>query len=107
MKEEEGVKRGGMRQAMPAAAALVDELRAMFGQAWVDAALREGLRLQREHAQRVADVGQGPADTWLASQRSAKPVLSVLEGGTRVGALPGNLVAPVRAVGRFAGRVPR
>ena len=96
MKEEEGVKRGGMRQAMPAAAALVDELRAMFGQAWVDAALREGLRLQREHAQRVADVGQGPADTWLASQRSQAPALALQEGSVVVGALAGNVPAALR-----------
>lgn len=89
---------------MPGAAALVDELRGIFGQAWVDAALREGLRLQREHAQRVADAGQGPADAWLASQRGTRPALSLLEGGTRVGALPGNQPAPVGAAVRSAGR---
>lgn len=78
---------------MPGAAALVDELRGMFGQAWVDAALREGLRLQREHAQRVATAGQGAADAWLATQRSAKPALAVAEGGQCVGTLPGNAPA--------------
>lgn len=78
---------------MPGAAALVDELRGMFGQDWVDAALREGLRLQREHAQRVATAGQGAADAWLATQRSAKPALAVSEGGQCVGTLPGNAPA--------------
>lgn len=87
---------------MPAAAALMDEMRQMFGQAWVDAALREGLRLQREHAQRVADAGQGAADTWLASQRSGKPVLRIAEGDVAVGALPGNRPAGLGAVGRAA-----
>jgi len=85
---------------MPGAAALVDELRALFGQAWVDAALREGLRLQREHAQRVADAGQGAADAWLASQRSGKPALALVEGGTCIGALAGNKPAPLSATRR-------
>lgn len=80
---------------MPAAAALVDEMRQLFGQAWVDAALREGLRLQREHARLVAQGGQGPADAWLASQRSGKPALAVVEGGTCIGALAGNKPAPL------------
>lgn len=89
-------KKGRLREQMPGAAALVDELRAMFGQAWVDAALREGLRLQREHAQRVADAGQGPADAWLASQRSQAPALALQEGSVVVGALAGNAPAALR-----------
>ena len=88
-------KREGLRRQMPNAAALVDEMRQLFGQAWVDAALREGLRLQREHAQRVADAGQGAADAWLASQRSSKPALAVAEGEVWIGALPGNQPAPL------------
>ena len=95
MKEEEGMKKGGLRQAMPGAAALVDEMRQLFGQAWVDAALREGLRLQREHARLVAQTSQGAADAWLLSQRSGKPALAVVEGGAWIGALPGNKPAPL------------
>ena len=87
---------------MPAAAALMDEMRAMFGQAWVDAALREGLRLQREHARRAADAGQGAADAWLASQRSSKPALAVAEGDVWIGALAGNSPAGLGAAGRAA-----
>ena len=88
-------KAGRLREQMPAAAALMDEMRVIFGQAWVDAALREGLRLQREHAQRVADAGQGAADTWLASQRSRAPALAIEEGGVVVGRLAGNRPAPL------------
>lgn len=39
--------KGSMREAMPAAAALVDELRAKFGAEFIDAALRNGVKLQR------------------------------------------------------------
>jgi hypothetical protein len=105
-------KKGALREKMPAAAALMDEMRLLFGQAWVDAALREGLRLQREHAQRVADAGQGAADTWLASQRSRGPVLRIAEGDVAVGALPGNRPAGLGAEkkhpprgGAFTGRL--
>lgn len=80
---------------MPAASALVDEMRQLFGQAWVDAALREGLRLQREHARLVAQTSQASADAWLLSQRSSKPALAVVEGGACIGALPGNKPAPL------------
>lgn len=104
---EEGVKKVGLREAMPGAAALVDELRGLFGSAWVDAALREGLRLQREHARRVAQQGPGPADAWLQAQRSAQPALRVCDLGAAlqadatatapawVGALAGNRPAPI------------
>lgn len=74
---------------MPAAAALMDEIRTLFGQAWADAALREGLRLQREHARVVAAQGQAKADRWLSQQRSAVPALSLREGAVVVGRLAG------------------
>lgn len=79
------------------AAALMEEMQQMFGQAWVDAALREG---------------QGAADTWLASQRSPGPVLRIAEGDVAVGALPGNRPAGLGAEkkhpprgGAFTGRL--
>jgi hypothetical protein len=100
MKEEEGVKKGGLRQAMPGAAALVDELRQVFGQAWVDAALREGLRLQREHARRAAEQGQASADQWLDAQPLKAPAIRVAEAGKVVGALVGNRPARLAARGR-------
>jgi hypothetical protein len=100
MKEEEGVKKGGLRQAMPGAAALVDELRQMFGQAWVDAALREGLRLQREHARRAAEQGQAAADQWLDVQPLGARAVRVQEAGKVVGALVGNRPARLAARGK-------
>lgn len=98
--KEEGVKKSGLREAMPAAAALVDELRQMFGQAWVDAALREGLRLQREHARRAAEQGQAAADQWLDAQLLKAPAIRVAEAGKVVGALVGNRPARLAARGR-------
>jgi len=93
-------KRGGLRDEMPGAAALVDELRQMFGQAWVDAALREGLRLQREHARRAAEQGQAAADQWLDAQSLKAPAIRVAEAGKVVGALVGNRPARLAARGR-------
>lgn len=91
MEPERKAGEGGLRQAMPGAAALVDELRQSLGRDWVDAALREGLRLQREHARQVAELGQAVADAWLARRRSAVPTLALEEGGRWIGALPGNV----------------
>lgn len=45
--KEEEMGKGSMRDAMPGAAALVDELRAAFGREFIDAALRNGMSLQR------------------------------------------------------------
>jgi hypothetical protein len=93
-------KRGGLRDEMPGAAALVDELRQVFGPAWVDAALREGLRLQREHARRAAEQGQAAADQWLDVQPLKAPAIRVAEAGKVVGALVGNRPARLAARGR-------
>jgi hypothetical protein len=93
-------KKGGLRQEMPAAAALVDELREMFGQEWVDAALREGLRLQREHGRRAAEQGQEAADRWLDTQPSTAPALRVSEADKAVGTLAGNRPARLNRQGK-------
>ena len=93
-------KKGGLRDEMPGAAALVDELRQVFGPAWVDAALREGLRLQREHARRAAEQGQAAADQWLDAQPLKAPAIRVAEAGKVVGALVGNRPARLAARGR-------
>lgn len=74
---------------MPDAAALMDDIRAVFGQAWADAALREGLRLQREHAALTTSKGQAYADRWLSLQRATAPALSLREGDRVVGMLTG------------------
>ena len=76
-----------MRQVLPDAAALMDELRQMFGAAWADAALREGLRLQREHAQLLAEQGTRTAQAWLQTQ-GRTPALSLRQGEHVVGLLP-------------------
>lgn len=65
MKETE---RKTAREAMPATAALVDELRQVFGQEFVDGAIAAGQRARRDHARMVLTVGQAAADAWLARQ---------------------------------------
>lgn len=82
-------RKGGLRDEMPDAAALMDEIRALMGREWADEALRQGMCLQREHAARVASLGQAKADAWLDAQRSAAPALSLSERGATVGMLPG------------------
>lgn len=80
---------GGMRAAMPHAASLVDELRQALGRQWVDDALREGLRLQREHSRLKQLQGAAAADAWLRRQRPGKPSMRISEAGVQVGELPG------------------
>jgi hypothetical protein len=81
--------KGSLRDQMPGAAALIDELRSLFGREWVDAALREGLRVQQEHARRVREHGQAAADLWLDGHRCSAPALTVSEAGQVVGLLGG------------------
>lgn len=64
-----------MREALPEAAALVDELRQMFGREWIDAALRRGMAMQRAQAQGREETAHGA-------------VLRVEQGQTAIGALP-------------------
>lgn len=90
-KQEEGKEKSKpLRQVLPDAAELMDEVRALFGSAWANAALREGLRLQREHARLSAERGQPAADAWLAAQQGAAPALSLRQEDTLVGRLPGH-----------------
>lgn len=94
VKQGERTEKGKpLRQAMPAAAALMDEVRAIWGAAWADAALREGLRLQRKHARLVAERGQPAADAWLNAQQPKVPTLALHEAGQVVGAMPGRRAA--------------
>ncbi len=62
--------KGSMREAMPAAAALVDELRGLFGADLIDQALRNGVSLQR-----TGEARPGPS-------------IVVREGAQVVGAVP-------------------
>lgn len=77
-----------MREAMPEAAKLVDELRLAFGREWVDAALRQGIALQRRAEQLQAQQGRASAQAWLARQRPAGAALRLREGDLQVGELP-------------------
>lgn len=79
---------GGLRESLPHAAALVDELRAAWGREWVDAALRQGVRLQREHQARVARDGRASADAWLRRLAPTGPTLSVHEKNDGGGGMP-------------------
>ena len=89
-KQKESQKKGKpLRDALPAAAALMDEIRAVWGQAWADDALREGLRLQREHARMVTEHGTLQADRWLDAQKPSGPSIVLLESDQSIGALPG------------------
>lgn len=78
-----------MRAAMPQAAFLVDQLRQALGRQWVDDALREGIRLQREHARLEQLQGAPAADAWLCRQRPGKPSMRITEACVQVGELPG------------------
>lgn len=89
--EEQGAEKkkgGGLREAMPEAARLVDELRATLGRQFVDDALRQGLALQREHARRQLEHGRARADAWLRAQRPTTATLRLAEAGRQVGELP-------------------
>ena len=70
---------------MPATAALVDELRAVFGAEKIDAAIKAGMRAGREHAALVASQGQRQADAWLARQKFPAGLFWASEGGHEVG----------------------
>lgn len=93
-KQRERTEKGkALRQALPAAAALMDEVRALWGAEWADAALREGLRLQREHARLQAERGQAAADAWLGLQHPKAPTLALHEAGHMIGCMPGRRAA--------------
>jgi hypothetical protein len=70
---------------MPVVAGIVDDLRAAYGPAVVDAAIASGQALRRKHAQMVAGVGQAQADAWLARQHPAAGCFWAEEGGHTVG----------------------
>lgn len=88
-----------LRDAMPGAAAVVDAMRRMLGAELVDQAIATGVRLQREHAWRVGEVGQARADAWLAQQQPRGACFQVIEGGRQVGVIP-RRCSPVLARGR-------
>jgi hypothetical protein len=72
-------KPGSLREAMPGAAALVDQMRAAWGAEFVDRALRNGVRLQRAGGSVAAITVPG---------QGVGPTLRLCEAGQVVGALP-------------------
>ena len=70
---------------MPVVAGIVDDLRAAFGPAAVDAAIASGQAMRRKHVEMVAGVGQAQADAWLARQHPAVGSFWAEEGGHTVG----------------------
>ncbi len=77
-----------MREAMPEAARLVDELRRLFGREWIDAALRQGIALQRHVERLEVQHGAAAAQAWLGRQQPAGATLRLREGPLQVGELP-------------------
>jgi hypothetical protein len=81
-KEEEG-KKG--RALMPVVASIVDELRAAYGAARVNAAIAAGQQARREYLARVASDGPTLANRWLAAQKFPAGCFWAEEGGKEVG----------------------
>lgn len=76
-----------MREAMPLTAALVDELRQVWGADRVNALIKRGQSLRRDHARIVATLGQAEADRWLAREQGKGAWFGAVESGRQVGVL--------------------
>lgn len=74
-----------MREKMPAAAEIVDELRQVFGTAMIDAAVVAGQQARREFDRLEAEHGLAHAQAWLARQRFPLGRFWASEGGHEVG----------------------
>lgn len=76
------------RQLMPLTAEMVDELRALLGAEWVDAAIKAGVQARREYLRLEQEQGKPAADAWLAAQTFPKGAFWAQEGQHTVGMLP-------------------
>lgn len=86
--QERAEKPGGaMRDAMPLTAALVDELRQAWGADCINALIKRGQYLRREHARILAVLGQAEADRWLAREQGKGAWFGAVEDGRQVGVL--------------------
>ena len=74
-------------QVMPATAALVAELRAVWGSERVDAALAAGQQARREFKRLEAAYGREDAEAWLRRQKFPNGRLYACEGGREVGVM--------------------
>lgn len=78
---------GALREAMPLTAALVDELRAVWGHERINRLIARGQYLRREHARILAVLGQAEADRWLAWEQRKGGWFGAQEGGRQVGVM--------------------
>jgi hypothetical protein len=85
MTQPDNVKKG--RALMPETAALVDELRALWGVERVNAAIAAGQRARRDYQARVETQGQARADAWLRSQKFPQGCFGAVEGEHEVGVM--------------------
>lgn len=76
-----------MRDAMPLTAAVVDDLRAVWGDALVNRCIARGQSLRRDHSRIVATQGQAEADRWLAREQAKGVWFGAVEGGRQVGVM--------------------
>lgn len=74
-----------LREAMPATAALVDELRQALGREKVDAAIASGMRARREHDRLAKEYGPAHAARWLRRQTFPAGAFFAREAGLEVG----------------------
>lgn len=72
---------------MPETAALVDELRALWGVERVNAAIAAGQRARRDYQARVETQGRERADAWLRSQKFPQGCFGAVEDGHEVGVM--------------------
>lgn len=78
-------KTGGLREAMPATAEIVDDLRRELGAEIVDRALAAGVKAQKRYAAWLAGHGEDAAQRWLEAQRFEGGSFWASEGGRTVG----------------------
>ena len=80
------------RAWMPQTAQMVDEMRAAYGAAAVDAAIAAGQQARREYLRRVATYGQPSAAAWLARQTFPQGCFWATEAGNEVGVKRGPIL---------------
>lgn len=78
---------GTMRDAMPLTAALVDELRQVWGADKINQLISRGQYLRREHARILAVLGQAEADRWLMREQRKGAWFGAVEAGRQVGVM--------------------
>ncbi len=73
------------RALMPGVAAIVDDMRRVYGAQVVDAAITAGLRARREHAAILQANGAAAAARWLRAQQFPQGCFHAEEAGHEAG----------------------